>query len=64
MVRSKTPITDIKDVPDLNAMSGEEIIKWLETVDLSYELREKLLPKTTLEEDFEYMSWDKTLESA
>ena len=65
MVKSETHITDIKDVPDFEAMSGEDIIDWLETVDLSYELHEKLFPKTTLEEDCEYMGWDKkALESA
>ena len=65
MVRSRVPTTHIKDVPDFEAMSREDIIDWLETVELSYELHEKLFPETTLEEDFEYMGWDKkALESA
>ena len=52
---SRPYITKIEDVPDFNAMTGEEVVEWLEDHELSYELQVKLFPETTLEEDYEEM---------
>ena len=54
-IMSRLYITKIEDVPDFDAMMGEEVVEWLEDHELSYELQVKLFPETTLEEDYEEM---------
>ena len=46
-------ITSLDQVPDLDAMSDEELVEWAATHDIALEIDRLLFPKTTLDEDLE-----------